>query len=164
MINKDKHSIILLKEIDTNKHNYISEINNLTVELIKFVVKLYNENKNNIQILKNKVLFVLEFLKLLLIYLIEKYYYNLDFLYFIKKASVDKNTFNFFITLNKLKEKLSFTKENDKPYVRLMCFYIIMLGFYLLFGPASWFLLKVCTDPQNWFSYHFEQISLTNLL
>ncbi|UVC53087.1 hypothetical protein MACJ_004168 (apicoplast) [Theileria orientalis] len=90
MLNKNQHSIILLKKININKYNYISKINNFTVKLIKFVVKLHNENKNNIKILKNKILFILKFLKLLIMYLIEKYYYNINFLYFIKKESVYK--------------------------------------------------------------------------
>ncbi|UVC46384.1 hypothetical protein MACK_004177 (apicoplast) [Theileria orientalis] len=164
MTNKNQHSIILLKEINKNKSNYISDLINFIKEAIKLVIIIHNNSKNNINILKNKLLFTVKFLKLLIIYLIEKYYYNFNFLYFIKKASRDRNIFNFFVELNRLKEKLNFTKKEDKPYVRLMCFYIIMLGFYLLLGPFSWFLIRVLTDPQNWFEYHLEQISLTNLL
>lgn len=137
---------ILLNINEENK-----EVKNIT-GLIKFTV------------LKHRITYPFNFIKLLIIYLIEKYYYKFSFVYFVIKSSRDVNTFNFFMDLNELKEKLTFTEKPDEPYTRLMYFYLIMFIGLIYYGPLTWFLMYTITEPKNWMLYCFEHINFSNLL
>ncbi|EAN30408.1 putative integral membrane protein (apicoplast) [Theileria parva strain Muguga] len=171
---KDIHTtdyiIDLLSNIINSKNiQNITENNNISHSFnIETFYKLYEIcTKHTIKTstsIKTYINIIIKFIKLLIIYLIEKYYYNFNDIYFILKSSKDIETFNFYTSFNNLKTYLnSFIQKKNKPGTRLSVYYIILLLVYIYFGPISWFLIRVLTDAQNWMEHTLDTMVILPL-